>query len=435
MYPQEWWGPVIGFDQVEPPGPGKLLTVIDTGVDLTHPEFAGRPNTTALNSQSTFGQSEEHGTAVASVAAAPVNAIGLAGVNPGAALQVWDASPTGNGITAGDVVQGLQAAITSGAGVVNLSLGSTSKNTLLDSMIEVTFANGILVVAAAGNSKQEGSPLEYPASLPHVITAGATQDANNTPAFFSSGSQFVDLAAPGYNIPVAVPTTFVAQGYAVFAGTSFASPLVAGSAAWVWTARPTLDVTQLFSVMRLSAIDISSPGFDPFTGFGLLSIPRALTVAPLPIDPQEPNEDVTYLKKSGLLHRASPVLRKGSISARLERSEDPRDVYRVWIPGKRTGVITLKPSGGDVDLAMWGPSTASVLEGGSARRRDFRGISERLGSKAEVVRVKNKNRRGAYYYAEAYVGSGNGSVVRKPAGVGYKLTVTNVKPKKKPARR
>ena len=443
LVPQQWWVASVGLEReprVEPPGPGRPLTIIDTGVDFTHEEFSTRPSTVALNGQSTSAQFEEHGTAVASVAAAPTNTVGLVGVYPQAALQIWDASPFGDGITAGDVIQGLDAAIRSGQGVVNLSLGSQVRNPLLDSMVAVTFASGTLIVAAAGNSRTSGSPLEYPASLPHVLTAGAL-DQTGQPAFFSSGSQHVDIAAPGMAIPVAVPLTYAGphqNHYSAFHGTSFAAPIVAGTAAWVWTVRPTLHLTQLFEVLRLSAQDVYSPGFDPFSGFGRLDIPTALTVAPPAIDPQEPNEDVTYLKKSGLLHRSSVPLTnagrlKGSIAARLDFGEDPRDVYRIWVPGRRTAVVALQPSGGDVDLALWGPRTVSVLEGGSARKRDFKGLSERAGARRESLRVKNTARRGDYYYVEASVGTGSGTVVRKAAGLGYRLSVSLVK--KNPARR
>ena len=432
VYP-EWWVPAVRADQAVPPGPGKPLTIIDTGLDMTHEEFATRPGTTVLNTQSTANQFEEHGTAVASVAAAPVNGVGLIGVYPQAALQVWDASPSGDGITAGDVIQGLDTVVQRGGGVVNLSLGSQARNPVLDAMVAVTVGSGTLVVAAAGNSRERGSPLEYPASLPHVLTVGAL-DEGNAPAFFSSGSQHVDLAAPGVNIPVAVPGTFVPppSSYSLFQGTSFASPLVAGAAAWVWTARPTLDVTQLFEVMRASAQDVFSPGYDAFSGFGRLDIPGALTVAPPPRDPLEPNEDVTYVKPKGLLRRAARPLtavgrKSGAVTARVDFGEDPRDVYRVWIPGRRAASIALQPSGGDVDLAAWGPRTKSVLESGSARKRDFRGQSERNGTKRERLRVKNPAKKGAYFYLDASVGAGSGNVVRKVAGLRYTLSVSIVK--------
>ena len=169
------------------PGPGEAADDHRHRRRPHHEEFVTRPATTALNAQSTSARDEEHGTAVASTAAAPTNGVGIVGVYPQANLQVWDASPSGDGITAGDVIQGLDAAIRSGQGVVNLSLGSHIQNPLLDAMVAVTFASGTLVVAAAGNSREDGSPLEYPASLPHVLTAGAI-DQSGQPTFFSSGS-------------------------------------------------------------------------------------------------------------------------------------------------------------------------------------------------------------------------------------------------------
>jgi hypothetical protein len=268
-----------------------------------------------------------------------------------------------------------------------------------------------------------------------VLTVGAL-DQSGTPAFFSSGSRHVDLAAPGVDIPVAVPTTLhPPQFYETspgFSGTSFSAPLVSGAAAWVWTARPTLDAGQLFDVMRASAQDVSSPGYDSFSGFGRLDVPAALTAAPLARDPQEPNEDVVYVKPHGLLRRAPAPLtvagrKSGAVKARLDAGDDPRDVYRFWIPGRRAASIALQPSGGDVDLAAWGPHTSSVLEPASARKRDSRGLSERAGTKRERLRVRNPGRKGAYFYVEASVGAGGGSAARTVAGIKYSLAVSIVK--------
>ena len=91
---QEWWLADVGADRAAPPGPGVPITIVDTGVDPTHPEFAARPDTTFLNEQSVFAGEEYHGTIVASVAAAPANGAGILGIYPTAALQVWDASST-----------------------------------------------------------------------------------------------------------------------------------------------------------------------------------------------------------------------------------------------------------------------------------------------------------------------------------------------------
>jgi subtilase family protein len=271
-----------------------------------------------------------------------------------------------------------------------------------------------------------------------VLTVGSF-DSSLVPSFFTTASPHIDLAAPGERIWVAVPKTLhPPDNYDQFDGTSFASPMVAAAAAWVWTARPTLDASQVFDIMRQSAQDFWTPGFDQFSGFGRLDIPAALAAAPPPRDPQEPNEDVSYVKPGGILHRAAAPLtfaghKSGSISARLDRGDDPSDVYRFWVPAGKAASVALKPVDGDVDLTLWGPKTVSVLEGGQARKRDAHGPSERSGLKRERLRVRNTNRRGAYFYAEASYAAGNANASRHPAGVSYLLSATIVNAKR-PAR-
>jgi hypothetical protein len=142
----EWWIPHVHADTWTPPGPGVPVTMIDSGVDLKHPEFATppRPNTTALNTQ-TFSANEEelHGTATASVVGAPVNAQGIVGIYPQAKLQLWDASPAGV-LTVGDEIAGLAAARAHGPTVVNLSLGGTDRLAIEEHAILRTFGEGSL---------------------------------------------------------------------------------------------------------------------------------------------------------------------------------------------------------------------------------------------------------------------------------------------------
>jgi subtilisin family serine protease len=173
-----------------------------------------------------------------------------------------------------DVIEGIEHALDSGQGVINMSFGFDGYDRLLADEIDVAFGTGTLLVAAAGNDFLEGNAQHSPAALPHVLTVAATDEQNHS-SFFSNRSLAVDLSAPGENIPVAVPTWSSASGYASGDGTSFSSPLVAGAAAWVWTRRPALDVTQLFDLMRWSATDIDVAGFDEDTGWGLLNVPAA----------------------------------------------------------------------------------------------------------------------------------------------------------------
>ena len=373
---QEWWLAHIGADPAAAPPAGVPITIIDSGVDPTHPEFAGRPNTAFLNDQTVDGAGEDHGTIVASLAAAPANGVGIVGVYPQAVLQSWDASPTPV-LQDLSLADGITAAAAHCPGVINLSFSGTSRSTAVEDAILVAFHNGCLVVAAAGNTGLEGNPATYPAALPHVLTVGAT-DQNDAPAPFSTLAPTVDVAAPGVDLVGAVPVSHDSSGYSSgLDGSSFAAPLVSAAAAWVWTLRPTLDVTQMFDLMRRTAHDVGAPGFDIATGFGIVSIPSALSAAPLPPDPGEPNDDVDQVRPGALFADGRPALTTSSkpstrIAGRIDGNEDPRDLYRIWVPAHRVVRATVS-AGGDAAARIWGPRTASVGEGILSRRRDLRG--------------------------------------------------------------
>ena len=175
---------------------------------------------------------------------------------------------------------------------------------MIEQAIYEAISKGTLVVAASGNDGDTGNPLGYPASIPHVLTVGASDRANGI-AEFSSRSRFVDLAAPGVEIPIA---TALGKGWRTGDGTSFAAPLVSGAAAWVWTVRPELDATQLFEVMRRSAVDIGAPGRDDAAGFGLLNVPAALAYAAPLRDPLEPNDDIEFVQPERFFDNSIPPL-------------------------------------------------------------------------------------------------------------------------------
>jgi hypothetical protein len=405
----EWWIPHVGAAAWTPPGPGFPVTMIDSGTDLSHPEFAGRPNTTALNTQTFSANSEElHGTATSSVVGAPINGLGLGGIYPQAKLQLWDASPGGQ-LTVGDEIAGLAAARAHGPGVVNLSLGGTDRLAIEEHAILRTFGSGSLVVASAGNDRMFGSPPSYPASFAHVLTVGATEESDR-PAFFSSVSSHMDLAAPGQDMPVAVPSIWEPSPnnpYDDFDGTSFSAPLVSGAAAAIWTLRPTLTNTQLFEVMRRSARHVGKRGWNRSTGYGILNVPAALArKAPRP-DPEEPNEDVYLVEPHGLFPAGQPALTvpgraKRVLPAHLERSEDPEDVYRAYLPARGKLIVTVTTKG-NANLEVWGRRTRTVLERGAAARRDLLDVSARGGNKTEQVVVPARG-LGQYVYVDVFLG-------------------------------
>jgi subtilase family protein len=385
----EWWRSVVGADRAEPPGPGKPITVVDSGVDITHPEFAGRPNTIVLNRQTTSEEDEDHGTEVSSVIGAPNNGFGIVGVYPDAVLHIWDASPFGF-LNEGAAIQGIREAALRGPGVINLSFGGEDDDPMLEEAISFAFRSGSLVVAAAGNEGLEGSPQSYPAFYAHVLTVGATNESGRVAAF-SNLSPSVDLVAPGVHIPVADPVSEDPPGYDLAAnGTSFAAPIVAGAAAWIWTRRPDLDNTQLFELIRRSATDIADPGFDNAAGYGLLNIPNALSLKTPSRDPQEPNEKPTEIEPNGLSTSGTPPLTRpgqaaGSVGARVDRNEDPLDLYRVWSPARMK--LTVRKTG----------SVAVRILPRSAKGNKARPLAV---AKGGVATYRNQGTRGVYLYVE-----------------------------------
>ena len=224
-----------------------------------------------------------------------------------------------------------------------------------------------------------------------MLTVGAT-DQNDQVASFSTTGQDVDVAAPGVGITGAVPLSRNPSGYETADGTSFAAPIVAAAAAWVWTARPSLAASQVADVLRHSARDIGGPGFDTAGGWGIVDIPGAL-VAPVPAaDPGEPNDDVEQVKPGRLFEAGQPPLTTPTkpstrIAASIDVAEDPRDLYRIWVPARKIVRVSVAADGRAAGR-VWGPRATSVNEGIAARRRDLRGQSIRAGKKGFAAYVE-----------------------------------------------
>src|SRR4051794_13340409 len=115
----------VGADQVEPPGPGVPISIVDSGLDMNNTEFKTRPGVTLLDAQPAISWDVSelyHGTEVSSVAAAPENGYGTVGIYPTAALRMYALANVSDGPTTADVVKGITAAASIGRTVINLSL-------------------------------------------------------------------------------------------------------------------------------------------------------------------------------------------------------------------------------------------------------------------------------------------------------------------------
>src|SRR3954454_5885640 len=379
----EWWRADVHVDTLDPPGPGVPVTLVDSGVKFGHPEFVNRPNLIALDNQEPAPIGGVHGTAVASVVGAPVNGVGLVGIYPQAIIRSYDASlGDGTRLPSADIANGIVAASRAGRSVINLSLGGPGHDRLIDAAVTEGVKSGSLVVAASGNSGEEDNEISYPGANAHVLTIGATDDTD-APASFTTRSPYVDLAAPGVDIPVA---SALDDSWQPESGTSFSSPMVAGAAAWLWTARPTLDARQVAEILRTSARDVATPGYDEATGYGILDMEAALA-APTPTrDLPEPNDDTSQATSV-----TSAAKTATTVSGRVMAFDDPRDVLRVYLPARKTLSVKVASTGVAVTAAgvsRTGKSFTVSVRNGTKARSSFVTVKPQSGVRDATYTLK-----------------------------------------------
>jgi Subtilase family len=397
----QWWrnAVVAPTTPTPPPAPTAKLGLVDSMPDMSHPEWVGSNFSTlsALPVETEIG----HGTATAAVAAAPVNGQGIIGIWPGM-VAVNSALPTQ--ISCADSVAGIGNVLNAGATVINMSYGSTSFCPQEYAQIQLAIARGVIPVASAGNEQAEGNPPEFPASLPHVLTIAAITEAG-TPAGFSNSNAAVDLGAPGTNILTAVPVAADQDGnpdgYTLLNGTSFSSPIVAAATTWVRAARPDLTPDQVAQVVRLSANDIAPPGWDANAGFGMLNIDKALAQQAPPPDPLEPNDEIVWIDGRAFGKKDPAVFggrRTVKFVALLDALEDPEDVYRIVLPGRRRVLVSVKPAFGDTDVSVYDKRAKSLDQRSRILRK-----SAHAGSKTDAVTIRNRGRKSRSAYVRVFI--------------------------------
>lgn len=374
----------VDASSVSLPGSTPPIAILDGGLDAGQPQFSGRivDATDVVTPGSDASDSDGHGTAVASVAAAAgATTQGVSPTSPIMPIKIF--GPDGTA-TAADVVAGIGVAMQDHAGVINLSGASPlagvapSDDQAVRVAIDMAFSRGIVVVAASGN--EGASAPDVPASDPHVISVGAIGESGRL-ATFSNHGLTLDLVAPGVQLTEPAPSSVCATGFEIVDGTSFAAPAVSGAAALLEALRPSLSVTQRFDAIRTSARALSVPGWNPFTGFGALDVAAMLKAQTPPADPDEVNDDVYWI--TGPRARDHPALvdarhRRGSITATIERNKDPNDVYRLVLTrGEHVTASIATSAGVLVQLAFWGPKTGpfEISSGKHRHRLAWRPIS------------------------------------------------------------
>ncbi len=210
-------------------GTGKTAWIIDTGIDLTHPDLnvdAARGATFVRTKDGTPNDDNGHGSHVAGTIAAIDNSIGVVGVAAGASVvpvKVLDrrGSGTVSGVIAGVDYVAANAAL---GDVANMSLGG-GVSTTLDQAVLNASNNGIWFALAAGNDSDDANN-HSPARVngPYVVTVSAYGDGDFWAYFSNYGNPPVDFSGPG----VSIESTYKNGGYNTLSGTSMATPHVAG---------------------------------------------------------------------------------------------------------------------------------------------------------------------------------------------------------------
>jgi thermitase len=274
QYASEWHLPRINaplaWDTTQG-GPAAVIAILDSGIDATHPEFAGKlvPGYNTYSNNSTTTDSYGHGTEVAGAAgAATNNGQGIASVAGAAPIMPVRVTDNRGRATSASLASGISWATDHGARVVNLSFNGIAGNTAITTAAQYAVGHGTLVVAASGNC----SCVDTTPENPYIVSVSAT-DETDAVASFSSTGPFVDLSAPGSNIL----TTERYGLYSAVSGTSIASPVVAGVAGLMFAANPSLTpelVTQL-----LEATAAGSGTYSESAGYGRVDAAAAVAAA------------------------------------------------------------------------------------------------------------------------------------------------------------
>jgi len=252
-------------------GEGVVVCVLDTGLDVSHPDLTGpiAPGWNFIDDTPDVDDGEGHGTHVSgTIAAAMGNGIGVAGIAPNATLmplRFFD-DDDGGGYTS-HVIAGIDYAVAGGAHVINMSWGIAEYSQALEEAVDNAAAAGVLLVAAAGDANNLS--LHYPAGFDNVLSSVMWADSLGDT---SNWGPTVDLAAPGVDV-----LSTANDGYEYRSGTDMATAHVSGVAALLFAAGGDgTTAQQVREAIEQTAEDLGSPGRDDYFGYGLINAEKAL---------------------------------------------------------------------------------------------------------------------------------------------------------------
>jgi type VII secretion-associated serine protease mycosin len=332
---QEWWlTSMHASDAIWPvsTGAGITVAVIDSGVDVNHPDLAGQ----VLQGQNFSGLSGGadtdtvgHGTAMASLIAGTGKGWegeGMYGLAPGVKILPLRLATLGSDADVSaatfshQLALAIRAAGDSKAEIISISMSQVESESTVRSAVDYALSKGKLIVASVGNSGNTGDPVLYPAAFPGVVGVGETDENGNVTTESEHGAQ-VALTAPGADMYGACVGP---SGYCSGHGTSNSTALVSASAALLWAVHPSWTADQIIRVLINTANSGGKPGVqNPYYGYGLVRPRLALT------EPGDPGPaDVNPLLPASASTGVSAAAR-ASVSAGQKSSGSSM----VWIVG------------------------------------------------------------------------------------------------------
>jgi subtilisin family serine protease len=256
-------------------GDNVTIAVIDSGIDVSHPELAGVISGTfdALGSKE---GPHVHGTGIAGVIASHAR---LMGSSPSAnilAIRAFGVASSGAESTSFVVLKSIDFAVSHGARIINMSFAGP-EDPLVGKSLGAAVARGVVLVAASGNAGPKSPPL-FPAADRNVIAVTAT-DASDRLFPASNRGSYVAIAAPGVDILTPAPDA----KYQVTSGTSFAAAYISGLAALIIERNPALTPDDVRSILTKTAQDLGAPGRDDLFGAGRADAFSAVSAAGTPV--------------------------------------------------------------------------------------------------------------------------------------------------------
>jgi subtilisin family serine protease len=252
-------------------GMNVTIAVIDSGIDVTHPELVN----SVADSFDALGSKEGphvHGTGIAGAIVAHGKLMGSAPEARLLAIRAFGGGANSAESTTYVILKSLDYATEHGAQIINMSFAGP-KDPVIERGVAATAARGILMVAAAGNGGAK-SPALYPAANPNVIAVSGT-DAQEKLFTASNRGVHISVAAPGADIFLPSPD----EKYQITSGTSFSAAYVSGIAALLLERNPALKPNDLRAILEKTARDLGAPGRDDLFGYGEADAFAAVTAA------------------------------------------------------------------------------------------------------------------------------------------------------------